>query len=267
MSAPRQLLVRLASPRSGRSFTSTARLAVNEDPWPQKTPLGPFYESIIRDPTPYPFEQKPEDPPDSADPAVLPPDKKPEAPPALRPTKRKPGRKPAASASGPSPTSRSPSAVSTPMPSPPPSTAAERARIFFGSRLLGPAEQADRLAAKKAQSTYVAGVLVPPRPEEPDNCCMSGCVNCVWDRFRDDMEEWAAKKNEAQMRLDQGAGSMDADGGGSHAGWGLRLGNSKIAKDLWDEDVFDKIPVGILEFMKQEKRLKEKHQSQGTVGG
>ncbi|XP_044719012.1 Oxidoreductase-like protein [Hirsutella rhossiliensis] len=242
MSASKRLLpsrlslLRSASSSPSRNFTSTTRLAVQGEPWPQRSPLGAYYESIIRDPTPYPFKEKPEDPPDSADPDVQPPGKKPESPSAPPPTKKKPGP-------------------------------AEKARIVFGSRLLGPAEQADRLAAKKAQSTYIAGVLVPPRPEEPDNCCMSGCVNCVWDRFRDDMEEWSARKNEAQMRLNDKEASIDADGGGSQGGWGVRLGNAKIAKDLWDEEVFENVPVGIREFMKQEKRLKEKHQREGTMGG
>lgn len=136
----------------------------------------------------------------------------------------------------------------------------------------------------------VAGVLVPPRPEEPDNCCMSGCVNCVWDRFRDDMEDWSSKTQEAERRLaarevgesvgatqesiDAASGaadavqssdmSMDDDGGGSGANWDT---GKKIAKDLWDEELYKNVPVGIREFMKQEKRLKEKHAREGTLGG
>ena len=65
--------------------------------------------------------------------------------------------------------------------------AVTKARVVFGSRLAGPAQ---RRAEINALSRNVAGVLVPPRPEEPDNCCMSGCVNCVWDIYRDEMEEW-----------------------------------------------------------------------------
>lgn len=30
------------------------------------------------------------------------------------------------------------------------------------------------------KGTIVAGVRIPPKPLEPDNCCMSGCVNCTW---------------------------------------------------------------------------------------
>jgi hypothetical protein len=180
-----------------------------------------------------------------------------------------------------------------------------RARVVFGSSLSGPAERAERLARLRTESRLVAGVLVPPKPDEPDNCCMSGCVNCVWDRYRDEMEEWAGASAEADRRLqarevgegvavtedsmdgveggkrielgvheevaDRGVASMDADGGGL-AVWNWEAGPSdaagaKDAKDFWDEELYKNVPVGIREFMKQEKRLKEKHLREGTVGG
>src|SRR5262249_55514595 len=76
--------------------------------------------------------------------------------------------------------------------------ALQKARIVFGSRLAGPAE---RRAELERKSVNVAGIMVPPRPEEPDNCCMSGCVNCVWDRYRDELEEWAEKSAAARERV------------------------------------------------------------------
>jgi len=42
--------------------------------------------------------------------------------------------------------------------------------IFFGSRLAGPAPRA---GPDPKQIRMVEGIKVPPRPEEPDNCCMS----------------------------------------------------------------------------------------------
>jgi hypothetical protein len=154
----------------------------------------------------------------------------------------------------------------------------ERAKIVFGSRLAGPAERRADITRK---SRMIAGVLVPPRPEEPDNCCMSGCVNCVWDLYREELEEWAAKSAQAREALlaqqqqpqpqrqrksrTKGTGgvgggaaggnamSMDDDGGGSQANWTQGLDGSGL------QDLFKDIPVGIREFMRTEKMLKERH--------
>ncbi|CAM1502454.1 Fc.00g044380.m01.CDS01 [Cosmosporella sp. VM-42] len=270
MSIPARLAPRLRHVLSSvatipsRGFMSTAKVAKEE--WPQRHPLGPFYESLLKSP-PLILDVKPEDPPNSADPEVLPPGKKPvptETTPEKKP-KRKPGRPRKTDT-----TKTDTSASSTPAPATPTApepTPQARARIIFGSRLLGPAEEADKLQVKQAKSKYIAGVLVPPRPEEPDNCCMSGCVDCVWERYREEMEEWSTANHAAQRALKTREATMNADGGGSEASWGPRVGETKIAKDLWDEDIFEDIPVGIKEFMKQEKRLKERHQREGTVRG
>ena len=63
-------------------------------------------------------------------------------------------------------------------------------RTVFGTRGANAAERQKQI---EAASQMIAGIIVPPRPEEPENCCMSGCVNCVWDQYRDEMEEWALK--------------------------------------------------------------------------
>jgi hypothetical protein len=141
----------------------------------------------------------------------------------------------------------------------------EKARTVFGTKP-GVRERRQQI---DAASKVVAGVTVPPKPEEPDNCCMSGCVNCVWEMYRDDMEEWAEKSAQAraamQAQRQKGVGtgqmvngtdvpthvavSMDDDGGGSESNWSAEGGQDS-------SDLFDDIPVGIREFMKTEKKLK-----------
>ena len=84
------------------------------------------------------------------------------------------------------------------------------------------------------------------------------------------MEEWAAKNAEARAALqaqrsksqatssvvpEEGtsqhtAASMDDDGGGSETNWDMEMGADSL---------FDDIPVGIREFMKTEKKLKQRH--------
>lgn len=144
----------------------------------------------------------------------------------------------------------------------------EKARIIFGSKLAGPTARMEKI---QKESRNIAGVMVPPKPEEPENCCMSGCVNCVWDVYRDEMEEWAEKSAQARVAIQtqresgKGTGtivagssqpthvavSMDDDGGGSETNWAM--GPAK-------EHLFDDIPVGIREFMRTEKKLKQMHQ-------
>ncbi|KAG9206891.1 hypothetical protein G6514_000181 [Epicoccum nigrum] len=145
----------------------------------------------------------------------------------------------------------------------------ERARAVFGSK---PGVRERRIEIDAA-STEVAGIRVPPKPTEPDNCCMSGCVNCVWDMYRDEMEEWAEQSAKARAAIqakrqaseiagrvatEQGtpshtAVSMDDDGGGSETNW---TGGTS------DDKLFDDIPVGIREFMKTEKKLKKRHKAE-----
>ena len=147
-----------------------------------------------------------------------------------------------------------------------PEEQALKAQAIFGSR-----DPNEREAELKKASTTIAGVLVPPKPEEPDNCCMSGCVNCVWDRYRDELEDWAAASAEARQKLQaqraaakaatdadtQVATSMDDDGGGSETNW---------EEDTGEKDLFEGVPVGIREFMKIEKRLKEQHKKEQSAG-
>lgn len=159
-----------------------------------------------------------------------------------------------------------------------------KARVVFGDRNSAAEE---RRAEWESKSQLIAGILVPPKPEEPDNCCMSGCVNCVWELFREDLEEYAAKSKEAKQKMielrtkgqatgmmAQEAGmpthtaiSMDDDGGGSETNWmpapAVETASFSAGEDDIDLDPMAGIPIGIREFMKTEKRLKQKHKDAG----
>ncbi|CUS13170.1 unnamed protein product, partial [Tuber aestivum] len=78
-----------------------------------------------------------------------------------------------------------------------PPTSSE-ARVTFVTPLAGPTK---RREAKRSGGRVVAGVWIPPKPVEPDDCCMSGCVNCTWEVFREDLEEWKSAERRARAAL------------------------------------------------------------------
>ncbi|KIW13708.1 hypothetical protein PV08_08899 [Exophiala spinifera] len=143
-----------------------------------------------------------------------------------------------------------------------------RARKLFGT-IEGSGYKSSVSDTPDATWRTVNGVPVPPRPAEPDNCCMSGCVHCVWDDYRDDVEAWAARVREAQSKspnrqtddpkarlsrpeVHEASGSMDEDGGGSEGLWTT----PSVPED--EDALFAEIPVGIREFMATEKRIRER---------
>lgn len=133
-------------------------------------------------------------------------------------------------------------------------------RIIFGSRLAGPAAR-----EKKGWGET--------RPQEPDNCCMSGCVNCVWDTYREEVEEWSARQMQRQKQgqgqaqglfdgrevdMTSKVGSIDTGGVGDLDG----MGENNLDPDAFFKD----LPVGIREFIALEKRLKESKSMQTDDG-
>ncbi|KAK9475784.1 oxidoreductase-like protein [Lipomyces japonicus] len=148
-------------------------------------------------------------------------------------------------------------------------TAQERARIVFGSRLTGP----ERQRQLESQYRTILGVKVPPRPIEPDNCCMSGCVNCVWEGFKDDVQDWQVKKRAAINALVK-ADRLDlwpADFGpaphkdqvkvaGSGSGSGSDEDWQRQAERKEEEAAWQGVDVGIRVFVENEARIKKRHQ-------
>ncbi|KAG9237108.1 putative UPF0651 protein, mitochondrial [Amylocarpus encephaloides] len=243
----RRALRRIRLSPSIRRFHNNHPLKDREPSNHQTNPIGDYYASLLESSTPKITSKPPTTATPSADPPiVIGEEKAPEAP---------------------------------------------EAAILFSSRLSSPLERRSEIRKK---STLLAGVWVPQKPDEPDNCCMSGCVNCVWDRYGEELQEWAVARKEAYRALKTegslkgdmnrrknmvglgGTGSMlgeeekaathtmvsmDDDGGGSETNW-----DTGSDTTLEGEDLFKGIPVGIREFMKQEKRLREKHTKEKTTG-
>lgn len=79
--------------------------------------------------------------------------------------------------------------------------AEEKISTIFGNSIKGKSS----LKPSKSTSRYIvnadyriiAGIEVPNRPKEPDNCCMSGCVNCVWEYYNEDLRYWQQRRKAA----------------------------------------------------------------------
>lgn len=157
-------------------------------------------------------------------------------------------------------------------------TKEERAAKLFGN-IHGSGYERNVPGTPDATWKTINGVPIAPRPTEPDNCCMSGCMHCVWDDYRDDIEDWANRIKEAQAKgVHQGqtntpkldlprpevataSMSMDDDGGGSESLWDTPSSTADTAGEL-----FAGIPIGIRAFMATEKRLRERKRNRQEQG-
>lgn len=133
---------------------------------------------------------------------------------------------------------------------------AERVALVFGQ--IG--DRQDRRLDAQRHSLRIAGLSLPARPEEPNNCCMSGCVNCVWEMYKDELNDWKTRRNEIRHKLLTERTDLD---------WPENVlgpepaerkkGNSKAVADKFVEDSSDDdLSPSIKAFLKTEHKLKEK---------
>ncbi|CAJ0847056.1 2403_t:CDS:2 [Entrophospora sp. SA101] len=87
------------------------------------------------------------------------------------------------------------------------------------------------------ESIIVDGEIIPPKPEFPDNCCMSGCAHCVIDIYNEDLEEWEKKINQVKERLKKK---------------GKTLPSNIFQKNGEDDDDNSNVNVGLKVFMELE---------------
>lgn len=94
----------------------------------------------------------------------------------------------------------------------------------------------------------------------------------MWDLFREEVEEWAARQMQAHRsgvaRVSEKARTMRGRGRRDRGVKSEGVSDSHGADegydgvDLEQEGLFDKLPVGIREFMNTEKRLRERRQAE-----
>lgn len=140
-------------------------------------------------------------------------------------------------------------------------TAEERIAKVFGGRIKGE----DRVSSSRifmGEPRIIAGVKVPDKPVEPDNCCMSGCINCVWEIYNDDIKDWEAKRTSAAKKLVQKGGVWPED---FHPPVKL-LRPENLPESMRgqasttgpQEDAWTKVPVEMRVFAELEKKIKSR---------
>lgn len=140
-------------------------------------------------------------------------------------------------------------------------TPEERIAKVFGGRIKGETRQSSS-RINVGEPRKVAGVMVPDKPREPDNCCMSGCINCVWELYNDDVKEWNGKRKEAALKLRAQGGVWPNDFyppvqylGVDNLPKGVSMAATQKRSD---EESWGNVPVQIRVFAEMEKRMKEK---------
>lgn len=138
-------------------------------------------------------------------------------------------------------------------------SADEKIALVFGGRIKG---EDRKLTSRiyRGEPRNIAGIMVPCKPAEPENCCMSGCINCVWELFNEDVQDWNTKRAQAAQRLKEVGGrwpeNFDAPVS-MLAPENLPLLQSRdIEHSPEQEDAWSQVPEGIKVFASVEAKIK-----------
>lgn len=153
---------------------------------------------------------------------------------------------------------------------------------IFGGRIRGD-QRSSSSRLTRGEPRTIAGITVPDRPPEPDNCCMSGCINCVWELFRDDIKEWNDKRRDTALKINQDPLLADFVWPADFHPPLRYLDDSHIPKELLskkhlsdsakdpgaggstkDDDSWQNVPVAIRVFAEAEKKIKAKSKQKKT---
>lgn len=105
----------------------------------------------------------------------------------------------------------------------------------------------------------IAGLKLLPRPQEPNNCCMSGCIDCVWEGYKEELSDWQSQRNKIKKKLLTERTDLK---------WPVEMlgpepearktGAPLEAENTVLKSADDELSPSIAAFLKTEKRLKEK---------
>ena len=151
----------------------------------------------------------------------------------------------------------------------------------FGGSTKTATKSSRRDVSYRSRQKIIAGVKVPARPIEPDNCCMSGCINCVWELFNEDLEEWKEKRHTAALKLneqkDQGGIGPDGKVVKWPTDWELppkaldkrfiahRIGERTLEEKNQQAEEIRGMPVGLQVFAMFEKKKKIQRAQKAAV--
>lgn len=119
------------------------------------------------------------------------------------------------------PTSSSPSAIQDRTPTP--AEKSSSAETPFGA-----VESSDTQRRAESESSTpkhtIRGISIPLKPPPPgaEDCCMSGCARCVYDLYKEDLEEYQESLTSVRSKL-------------------LEIG---VGSEEWNVDWLGKMPTG-----------------------